>query len=148
MADKTEVVFTGIRDMSRLLNVGTEQAVLTLAIAGATQAKRFAPVDKGQLRNSIQWVTGTGQAGGQNDSSGSTAGGKLSAQLRRYEAAVGATASYAIYVEFGTRFQSPQVYLRSSLALLAGVTAKIVKEKMDKEFKLGPLKYGQERVKF
>lgn len=148
MANGSEVTFTTIRNKDRLIDTGNEQAILALAIAGTSQAKLLAPVDKGQLRNSIQWITGTGQSGGENDSSGEVSRRSLTARLRRYEAAIGATANYAIYVEFGTRFQSPQVYLRSSLAILAGVAAEVVRQKMDEEWKKGPLKYGQERVKF
>lgn len=148
MAVTQEIVFTSIRDMSKLVNVGNENAILALALSGTSQAKLLAPVKDGLLRNSIQYIAGTGKRGGLNDSGGDIATTSLSARLRRWEAAIGATAEYAVYVEFGTRFQSPQVYLRSSLAILAGVATSVVKEKMDEEFKLGPLKYGQERTKF
>jgi len=148
MAEKSKVVFTKIRNMSKLLDVGTGNAVLALGIAGAGYAKLLAPVKDGMLRNSIQYITGTGKTGGLNDSEGDTASGILSAALRRYESAVGASASYATYVEYGTRFQAPQVFLRASLLLLAGVAASVVKKKMDDEFEMGVLKYGQQRTEF
>jgi HK97 gp10 family phage protein len=147
MAD-SEVVFTGIAQTTRMLDEGTKFALRALAIIGATQAKRLQKPDTGQLRNSIQWVIANGQRGGLNDSgSDSSAEGKLSTPLKG-SAFVGATADYAVYQEFGTRYIAPRPFLRPSLALLAGDTQKVVKDKMDAEFKLGPLKYGQERIKF
>lgn len=153
MAKDTEVIVQTIKNVSKLVNTGNENSLLTLSVLGASQAKTLAPVNKkvgvgGQLRNSIQYVTGTGKSGGLNDNPGDSASGSLSVSLRRYEAAIGATALYAPYQEFGTRYIPPQPFLRPSMALIAGESAKVVKAKMDYEFAKGPLKYGQSRVKF
>jgi hypothetical protein len=150
---ESSVVFETIKNITNMIDTGTEKGVLTLAIRGASQAKLLAPVNKikgigGQLQNSIQYVTGTGFKGGLNDSPGDNADKTLTEPLKSNEAAIGATADYAGYVEYGTRNQAPQVYMRSSLALIAGVAPSVVKEKMDAEFKLGKLKYGQTRTKF
>jgi hypothetical protein len=149
----SEVLVTTIRNTTAMIDTGTESGILALSILGASQAKALAPVNKkvgvgGQLRNSIQYITGTGKKGGKNDSPGDQSDGSLAVSLRRYEAAIGATANYATYVEFGTRFQAPQVYLRSSLALMAGVSANIITAKMNAEFAKGPLRYGQKRTRF
>jgi hypothetical protein len=151
MAGGSSVTFTGIRDISRLIKNGGDNALLTLAIGGTNYSKLLAPVakiDGGQLRNSVNFKVYTGEKGGLNDSSGLTADKELTETLKTGEAAVGATAEYAGWVEFGTRKMAPQSYLRAGLALIAGQSPKVVKEKMDAEFKLGKLKYGQERVKF
>jgi len=142
-----------IKNIDKLIDTGNENAILSMAIAGTAQAKLFAPVNKqvgigGQLRNSIQYITGTGKKDGLNDSGGDKATGQLTESLRRYEAAIGATAEYATYVEYGTRFMAPQVYLRSSMAILAGDSVDLIRNKMNQEFAKGALKYGQSRVKF
>ena len=148
MANNSFVIVETIRNISKMVNVGTEKGILALAITGVSQAKALAPVDNGQLRNSLQYVTGTGLSGGLNDSPGDKAPSKLIEQVRRFEAAIGSNVEYAPYVEFGTRYQAPQVYLRASLAILRGDAPKLVKAKMDYEFKKGKLVYGKARVKF
>lgn len=148
MADKSEVVFSTIRDKVKLVQNGNDNSILALAVAGATQSKFLAPVQEGQLRNGIQWVVYNGQKGGLNDSAGKKAETELVVSLKKGEAAVGGTTGHDPYVEFGTKYMAPQPHHRPSLALVAGQAPKVVKEKMDEEFKKGPLKYGQSRVKF
>lgn len=65
------------------------------ALRVETAAKRFAPVDTGRLRASITTVMG-------EDSDG----------LVAY---VGSNVQYAIYQEYGTRFQSGTPFLRPAL---------------------------------
>jgi hypothetical protein len=149
---ESSVVFETIKNITNMIDTGTEKGVLTLAIRGASQAKLLAPINKikgigGQLRNSIQYVTGTGFKGGLNDDIGDKAEKTLTEPLKSNEAAIGATVDYAVYVEYGTRNQAPQVYMRSSLALIAGEAPDVVKEKMDAEIKIWETKYGKTRTK-
>jgi HK97 gp10 family phage protein len=130
-----EVIFEGIRDITGLLEEGDRNAILLMAVTGAGNATKFAPADTGALRASISYSLPGGA-------------GNLDVEAKKDEAYVGTPLEYAPYVEFGTRYQAPQPYLRPSLALLKGETPEIVKEKMDAEFKLGPLKHGEDRVKF
>jgi HK97 gp10 family phage protein len=149
MADST-VEFRSIKGISKLLKNGNDNILLTLAIAGSSQAKLLSPVaekDGGMLRNSINYRSSGGEKGGLNDSKGTNASNYLSEIPKDGEAFVGATAEYGGWVEFGTRKMAPQAYLRPSIALVSGQAPKVVKEKMDAEFKKGPL-YGEERIKF
>jgi HK97 gp10 family phage protein len=147
MSDNSTVEFTGIKEISRLVAEGTNQGLQALAILGTSHAKLLAPFDLGQLRNSIQYRLANNRSGGLNDSQGEHADESLRTPSAG-TAVVGATANYAVYQEFGTRYIPPQPFLRPSLALLAGDTPEVVKEKMNAEFKLGPLKYGQARETF
>ena len=151
----SEVIVTTIKNVTQMINTGNENAILAMAIRGTTEAKLAAAKDKGELANSVQYVTGKGFSGGFNDQSGGlrsdqhqTADEKLTVSLKSDEAAIGATSKHAPWLEFGTRYQAPQVFLRSSLALIAGESVELVKAKMKYEFAKGPLKYGQSRVKF
>ncbi len=152
MAENSKVVFTSIKHTTELVNTGNENSLLALAISGASQAKLLADFSQGyqtgQTRNSIQFETGTGKEGGFNDSEGKAAEKQLSINLKKDEAAVGATTGHASYVEFGTRKQAPQPFLRPSIALIAGQAKAVIAKKMQAEFDKGPLKYGQKRETF
>lgn len=152
MADKREVIFKGIKRITKMIDTGNENSLLELAIQGASQAKLLADFSQGfqtgQTRNSIQWITGVGKTGGLNDSPKKQADDKISVSLKNNQAAVGATTEHAVYLEFGTRKMAPQPFIRPSLAIIAGDSVKIVAEKMDAEIKKGPLKYGQVRETF
>lgn len=147
----SEIVFEGIRDITKLLDVANNNALLELAERGVSQAKAFADFNKGyqtgQTRNSIQYKLANGKEGGFNDGTGKKAVTKLDTP-RKGEAIVGATTEHAVYVEFGTRKMAPQPFLRPSLAIIAGDAPDVVAKKTIAEFKLGALKHGTERVKF
>jgi len=151
MAD-SEVVVSTIKNITKLIETGDKESLLSLAIRGASQAKLLANFSKGyqtgQTKNSIQVLTGYDARYGMNDSGGLAAEKELAVPLKKNEAAVGATTAHAIYPEFGTRKQAPQPYLRPSMALVAGEAERVVEAKMKYEFAKGPLKYGQSRVKF
>lgn len=151
MAD-SEVIVSTIKNVSKLIETGDKESLLSLAIRGASQAKLLANFSKGyqtgQTKNSIQVLTGYGFRSGLNDSGGKPAEKEIDVPLRKNEAAVGATTAHAIYPEFGTRKQAPEPYLRPSLALVAGEAEAVIAAKMKYEFAKGPLKYGQSRVKF
>lgn len=70
-----------------------------VAVAVDRMAKSFAPVDTGLLRASINW--------------------RLANDSRGLLAIIGTSVHYAIYQEFGTRFQAPQPFLRPALAAAA-----------------------------
>ena len=67
------------------------QVVAKTAMAVAADGQLFAPVDTGNLRNSI------------------------SADVRGLEAEIGPTAAYGAYVEFGTSRQAPAAYMGPAL---------------------------------
>ena len=141
----SEVIVETVKNVSKMIDTGNQNAILALAIRGASEAKLAAPKDTVLLANSIQYITGTGHKGGLNDQSGDKAEGLLSVSLRKYEAAIGATALYAPYQEFGTRYQHPQLFLRPSLQSIAGKTNEVVQDWMEKELKAWEFKYGKER---
>lgn len=142
MIKDAETIYIGIRDTDKLVHTGNNNSLLELAIKGTAQAKLLAPVDLGQLRNSIQYRTGAGKTGGATE---------LENELptaQKDTALVGTPVEYGVYQEFGTRNVAPQPYLRPSIAILAGESPAVVKAKTNEEFEKGPLKYGVERVKF
>jgi len=109
------------------VRAGNEVALITLGVNIVTEAKNLAPVDYGQLRNSIQWKT-TKSAGGyisghfQTGKNGKTfQGGADGERLdkrvnpKANELYVGATAQHSIYQEFGTKYQRPQSFMRPAI---------------------------------
>lgn len=92
---------------------GAELAILEQAIMVTAQAKALAPVDQGQLRSSIGFITSLAKSG------------KLSASPKKYEGYVGTPTEYAIYQEFGTRKMSPKPFLRPALGVLSGSAKEI-----------------------
>lgn len=96
--------FSQIRELSLDLGKSTPrigsqvaQVVRRTAAAVERDAKMLAPVDTGNLRNSI----GTSMAGGAGAAS--------------VAAEVGPTANYGAYVEYGTSRMAPQPYLGPAL---------------------------------
>lgn len=105
---------------------GDFQGVMKTAVLMATAAKRSAPRDSGRLRNSIMYTAnradGYAEEGGFNTGSGeqATSDEKLDRRalgggFLRATAWVGTNVFYAPYVEYGTRRQQPQPYLRPAL---------------------------------
>jgi HK97 gp10 family phage protein len=80
--------------------IGAQGATVVRAAALRVEAtaKLFCPVDTGHLRGTIgpPQFSGDGRHGGM-------------------EAAISATARYAIYVEFGTRYMAPRAYMGPAL---------------------------------
>ena len=79
-----------LRENADTLTRRASQVVRKAALDTMADAKTLAPVDTGNLRGSITTDTRTGDL----------------------SAVVEATASYAAYVEFGTRRMRPQPYMR------------------------------------
>jgi HK97 gp10 family phage protein len=93
---------------------GAEESVdngnLELVIRVAAQAKALTPVDSGILRNSIMWKV-PGKNGGR------TEGNVLQVEPKKDSGIVGSATEYAAYVEFGTRRQAAQPYLRPAVQI-------------------------------
>lgn len=129
-------------------DIGNEKSIIEIAEQVVAEAKALAPVDLGQLRNSIMFKTSTEQ-GGFNDGSGESARNELTSQPTKGEGFVGSNLDYAIYQEFGTRRIAPQPYLRPAIAVTANPQkADAIIKKISQEEMLGALKKGQKRVKF
>lgn len=92
---------------------GLREGLLKVAIKIGNQAKALAPVDTGLLRNSIE-AQSTGDE----------------------EARVGTNTEYAQHVEFGTKSQSAQPFLRPAVYIAANPgTASAVAEKLNIEMR-------------
>lgn len=117
---------------------GSEKAILELVERVVSQAKVHAPVDTGQLRNSIM-----GRVKGQDV--GNPGGERISEQPREGEGYVGTAVLHGIYMEFGTRFNKrAQPFLRPAIAIEAnGEKAKGIVKK----FQLKNLKENERRSK-
>ena len=111
---------------------GNDRGLRESSIFVTAQAKRLAPVDNGQLRNSIMYKTGEREKGGFNDSGGKTAEIELQSVPKKGQAFVGSNLDYSVYQEFGTRKMPPQPFLRPAGALL---NIDIVKEASIKEMR-------------
>lgn len=75
------------------LEVATTAQLWTLALRIQNTARSLAPVDTGRLRSSIQASKGDGYV------------------------EIGTNVEYAVFVEFGTRFQPAQPFLRPAIAI-------------------------------
>lgn len=81
-------------EWERLFHQATAKALEEIGLAAEGYAKRLCPVDTGRLRNSITHVTSYGAKA----------------------VYIGTNVEYARYVEYGTRKQKPQPYLRPAAA--------------------------------
>lgn len=90
----------------------SEKMVLEMAIKVANQAKLLAPVDLGQLRNSISVATAD-QTGIQlNTLPGEKAPPLKQEGLKKAEAYVGSNVEHATHQEYGTKYQKAQPFLQ------------------------------------
>ncbi len=147
MASQSEVIFESTRDFPSISLSGAEVGNLELAINITANAKSLAPVDLGQLRNGIQYETGTGDRGGLNDGPGETAE-EMSVPLAPNDAAVMASAEHSIYQELGTSKMVPQPYIRPAVALVAGTPPADVLNAIEREIARGVLVAGVQRERF
>ena len=118
---------------------GIQKSMKETLIKVAAQAKSLAPVDLGQLKNSIMWDFNK-EEGALNDSGGEKTNAKLTLATGKLVGYVGTNLEYAVYQEFGTRNLIAQPYLRPAGESAKGVTAKAIGEKygreaMEEEFK-------------
>ena len=126
---------------------GNEESLEKIAIKVTGQAKLLAPVDKGQLKNSIMWKTKSTE-GGFNDGDGEPGQTPITVKPKPTEAYVGVNLNHAIYQEFGTRKMAPNPYLRPAIAIALGSDAQNILKKINEERMRGALKKGQKRETF
>lgn len=124
-------------DVNKGVTNGIESLILKEAIKTTSQAKALAPVDLGQLRNSIMYKTNNGNEGGFNDGSGDAATREITDPSgKEPQAYVGTATEYGIYQEYGTRTQEAQPYLRPAIDIVQnrgkGDSAKILADAMRK----------------
>jgi HK97 gp10 family phage protein len=98
---------------------GTDEAVeKTIEIAcikAMNRAAALSPVDSGLLRNSISYKTSE------------SAQGDLSISPKKHEGYIGTNVEYARYVEYGTRRQVAQPFLRPAIKTLSNRDVDIIK---------------------
>lgn len=82
------------------IEIDTEANLWTLGLRVQNNARLLSPVDTGRLRSSIMATRGKDATGAFVD--------------------IGTNVQYAIFVEFGTRYQSAQPFLRPALAGAVG----------------------------
>jgi HK97 gp10 family phage protein len=108
--------------------------VLEMAIKLANQAKLLAPVDLGQLRNSISVATKNQTGIELNKHAGEKAPPLEQTGLKEAEAYVGSNVEHATHQEYGTMYQKAQPFLRPAKELVMdGATAEQVMKKWSNE---------------
>lgn len=127
MANEVRITFNefaqnGAQEATRAVIVETMVRVRANAVA-------LAPVDLGELRNSIMWrkgwgsdVFGSPDDGGFNEAGGEKSQRPLPLEVDRDEGIVGTNSDHW-YPEFGTRFQVAQPFMRPAGDAVRGADA-------------------------
>lgn len=116
-----------------------DKSSLEIGVSIASQAKLLAPVDEGQLRNSISVIT-LKETRLLNDGNGKASASLNTDGLKRGEAYVGSNTDHTIFMEYGTVKTPAQPFLRPSAELIvdkktpADIVEKYGREAMEKEF--------------
>lgn len=119
---------------------GKEISNLMIGAAIASQAKLLAPVDYGQLRNSLS-ASNLRETKLLNNMSGEKAEALDTQGLKDDEVYVGSNSDHAIFQEYGTVKQPAQPYLRPAMEAVvqrktpAEIFEKYGREAMDRELK-------------
>ena len=119
---------------------GKEISNLMIGAAIASQAKLLAPVDYGQLRNSLS-ASSTSRTEMLNNMAGEKAEALDTQGLKDDEVYVGSNSDHAIFQEYGTVKQPAQPYLRPAMEAVvqrktpAEIFEKYGREAMDRELK-------------
>ena len=119
---------------------GKEISNLMIGAAIASQAKLLAPVDYGQLRNSLS-ASNLRETKLLNNMQGEQAEGLKTDGLKGDEVYVGSNSDHTIFQEYGTIKQPAQPFLRPSAELVIGkkepaeIIAKYCREQMEEELK-------------
>ena len=119
---------------------GKEISNLMIGAAIASQAKLLAPVDYGQLRNSLS-ASNISKTVMLNNMAGEKAEPLDTQGLENDEVYVGSNSDHAIFQEYGTVKQPAQPYLRPAMEAVvqrktpAEIFAKYGREAMDRELK-------------
>ena len=134
-------VHTAVANSVRMSN-------MQIGVAIASQAKLLAPVDMGQLRNSLSAIS-FDEMELLNDSDGEKAKQLSTLGLKDGEVYAGSNSDHATFQEYGTVKQPAQPFLRPSVELVvqqkkpAEIVAKYGREAMDKEFKKRKEEYAK-----
>ena len=119
---------------------GKEISNLMIGAAIASQAKLLAPVDYGQLRNSLS-ASNLRETKLLNNMEGEKADALDTQGLKDDEVYVGSNSDHAIFQEYGTVRQPAQPYLRPAMEAVvqrktpAEIFEKYGREAMDRELK-------------
>ena len=119
---------------------GKEISNLMIGAAIASQAKLLAPVDYGQLRNSLS-ASNTSRTEMLNNMAGEKAEALDTQGLKGDEVYAGSNSDHAIFQEYGTVKQPAQPYLRPAMEAVvqrktpAEIFEKYGREAMDRELK-------------
>jgi HK97 gp10 family phage protein len=125
---KTRLEWFGDKAKVKGRNV-MNKSVYEIGVVIQGQAIALTPVDTGRLRNSIVTRTLTkdnGKAERKED--------EISKPTKENVARVGTNVEYAEYIEYGTRYQTAQPYLRPAFDLAQGKTLTIVIKNGRREF--------------
>ena len=127
-------------DPKKAMKAGVTVSNRSIAVAKASLAKRLAPVDYGQLRNSLS-ASNLRETKLLNNMSGEKAEALDTQGLKDDEVYVGSNSDHNIYQEYGTVKQPAQPYLRPSAELViekkepAEIVAKYCRAQMEEELK-------------
>ena len=125
-------------DPKKAVKAGVTVSNLSIGVAIASQAKLLAPVDLGQLRNSLS-ASNLRETKLLNNMEGEKADALDTQGLKDDEVYVGSNSDHNIYQEYGTVKQPAQPYLRPSTELViekkepAEIIVKYCREQMEKE---------------
>lgn len=127
-------------NVKKAVKNATTKTNIQLGVEIASQAKVLAPVDFGQLRNSIS-ASDLSKDYLLNDSEGERAESLKTTGLKGNEVFVGTSSDHAIYQEYGTIKQPAQPFLRPSTELILSkkrpekIMSDYSRESMEAEFK-------------
>ena len=137
---KVDVKRTKYGNVKSAVADGKAISNLMIGAAIASQAKLLAPVDYGQLRNSLS-ASNTSRTEMLNNMEGEKAEALDTQGLKDDETYVGSNSDHAIFQEYGTVKQPAQPYLRPAMEAVvqrktpAEIFAKYGREAMDRELK-------------
>ncbi len=106
-------------DPVKAVKQAVKNSNLAIGVAIASQAKLFAPVDKGQLRNSIS-ASSLRETRSLNDRPGEQASPLDTKGLQGDEVYAGSNSDHAVFLEYGTVRQKAQPYLRPAHDVIVG----------------------------
>lgn len=139
---KVDVKRTRYGNVKSAVADGKAISNLMIGAAIASQAKLLAPVDYGQLRNSLS-ASNTSRTELLNNMAGEKAEALDTQGLKDDEVYAGSNSDHAIFQEYGTVKQPAQPYLRPAMEAIvqrkepAEIFAKYGREAMERELKRG-----------
>ena len=140
MGFKTESTRTKFGDPRDAVKRAIVSGNIAVGARVASQAKALAPVEFGELRNSIS-ASSTTKTVLLNTQPGDRAFGLSTAGLGRGEVYVGSNSDHAVFQEYGTKYMIAQPFLRPAKELIIdGKTAqdiiwKFQRKEMEQELK-------------